>query len=68
MRLGASESRSACFANVLAERLEPDARAEAEGVLESASSKDEMRAGVMSARLEVRQAFIAANMRCPRTS
>ncbi|MFQ5564432.1 MAG: hypothetical protein ACE5FO_12795 [Parvularculaceae bacterium] len=68
MRLGASETRSACFAHVLAERLQRAGRAEAAGVLENANSRQDMRAGVMSATLEVRRAFIAANMRCPRTS
>ncbi len=64
LELGASEKKSACFADVLATRLDDGAGDKAATVIETAQSKKEMRSGVMAADREIRRAFIAANMRC----
>lgn len=63
-RLGASEKRSACYAERLAASLDAKGEAEAERVIESASSKEEMREGVLKASESVRRAFIRASIWC----
>lgn len=66
-RLGASETRGACFAERLASSLDDEEENEAARLVEKASNKDEMRAGVLGASGGVRKAFIGASMRCGRT-
>jgi hypothetical protein len=63
-RLGATEKRGACYAERLAATLDANGQAEAERVVEGASSKDEMREGVLKSSLPVRRAFIRASMWC----
>lgn len=66
-RLGASETRGACYAERLASTLDDAEEDEAARLVEKASNKEEMREGVLSASGSVRKAFIGASMRCSRT-
>lgn len=65
-RLGASETRGACFAERLASSLDDDEENEAAQLVEKASNKEEMRENVLGASGDVRKAFIGASMRCGR--
>lgn len=65
-RLGASETRGACFAERLASSLDEAEEDEAAQLVEKASNKEEMRENVLSASGGVRKAFIGASMRCGR--
>jgi hypothetical protein len=65
-RLGASETRGACYAERLSSTLDDEDEDEAARVVEKAQNKDEMREGVLGASGPVRKAFIGASMRCAR--
>lgn len=63
-RLGASPDRSECFADKIASALDgPDAN-EAVEIIETSTSKAEMRSGVLGASTSVKQSFIRAHFGC----
>jgi hypothetical protein len=65
-RLGATETRGSCYGERLASSLDGRDEDEAARLVEKATSKDEMREGVLTANGRVRKAFIGASMRCSR--
>ncbi|MBI1365283.1 MAG: hypothetical protein GC153_04935 [Alphaproteobacteria bacterium] len=63
-RLGATETRSDCYAARIADDLDFAGEEEAARIVENARDREDMKNGVLSASAPVRRAFIAANLRC----
>ncbi len=63
-RLGASSDRSDCYAAKIASALTSAESSEAVQIIETATSKAEMRSGVLSASEPVKQSFIRAHFGC----
>lgn len=63
-RLGASSDRSNCFAEKIASALTGPDATEAVQIVESSTSKEQMRSGVLGASTPVKQSFIRAHFGC----
>ena len=63
-RLGASAERSNCYAGKIASALSGPEAIEAVQIIESSTSKDDMRNGVLNASAPVKQSFIRAHFGC----
>ena len=63
-RLGAAEARGECLARGVTKRLKSEDEREAARIVEQSRSRDEMKEGVLSAKDDIKRAFIGANMSC----
>lgn len=62
--LGASEARSACFAEQLSKRLDQEGLTEAAEMLEASEGSGDMRSAVLGGGMNIKGAFTAANFAC----
>ncbi len=63
-RLGASQERSDCFAHKIASTLNAPDADEAIGIIDTSTSKEDMRDGVLGASASVKRSFIRAHFGC----
>jgi len=64
VELGASEAKSACFADRLAEKLPEDRLARAAEIVENSQGSGDMRMSVLGAGSDLKAAFTSANFSC----
>ena len=64
MDLGASEGKSACFAESLARRLDDERLERAAEIVESSEGSGDMRSSVLGAGTDLKAAFTGANFSC----